>query len=73
VTGPAIELASPIGADGDDELGVPDLVGEMKGLRSIDFFRTVHGEAVGRAPERAGEERNLRGVGAEVGVQVRCA
>src|SRR6185437_2057955 len=45
---PQTQLAAAKGADADDERGTADLLAQAD--RPEEFFRTVHGEAVWRAP-----------------------
>ena len=70
---PAIDLAAAVRTDRHDEGRAAHLFGEPERARLVEFLRSVDGEAVGRAAQRAREHGHFRGVGAEMSVHVRRA
>jgi hypothetical protein len=67
---PALQLGGAVVADGDDEGGASDLVGERKANRRVELVRTVYGERIGWAPHVARDQRYGGRIGAEMHVQM---
>ena len=67
---PAHKLASPETADSDDEGGMMDLLTKSDGRGIVELIRPVRGEAILRAADDMGEQRDRRGVATEMGVQM---
>src|SRR5439155_13687465 len=73
VIAPAVKLTAAVLADRHDERGVRDLGPEAEGVRPVKLLRPVDREAVRRATEEMGQERDGGRVRTKMGVQVRRA
>src|SRR5215469_626278 len=67
---PAIELRPRETGDRTHESGVSYLFGQTEVFRSVEFVRTVNGEAVWNAGQKVRQHRYLGAVGSEVGVDM---